>query len=108
MLDRGYYEFDVEVDIKGLKPLVDELPTIVCYYRVWYAEPTHDTSPQEVLHILGGNGCEWFDLDPFCKVIDSNKEELGLPLPWCEGVDDVHFPKWRTGMGTCGCATFLV
>jgi len=35
---------------------------------VWHAEPTHD----EVLHVLGGDGCEWLDLDPFDEIIDSD------------------------------------
>jgi len=29
---------------------------------------------------FGRDGCEWLDLDPFCEVVDSNKEELCLPI----------------------------
>jgi len=99
MLNRGHYGFNAEVGIKGLKPLVNELSAIFYYYHVRYANPTHDTSPNEVLHILGENGCEWLGLDPFFKVIDSNKDELGMPFRWCEGADDVHSPygEWPWG-----------
>jgi len=64
VLDRGCDGFDVEVGIEGLEPLVNELPTVIYYYCVWYAEPTHNISSYKILHVLDKDGCEWFDLDP--------------------------------------------
>ena len=54
------------------------------------AESANNAFPYEILDVFGQDGCKGFGLDPFGKVVDSHKEELGLPFSWNKGTDDVH------------------
>jgi len=62
-------------------------------------EPAYNALPYEVLHIFCQDGGEGFDLDLFGEVVDSDKEELGLPLSRGEGTDDVHPPNGERPRG---------
>jgi len=69
MLDRAGYWLDTEVIIERLESSIDELSVVISYYSVRHFEPTHNTSPYEVLHVFHRDGCERFDLDPFDEVV---------------------------------------
>jgi len=99
VLDRGYDGFDAEVVVEGLESLIDELSTVVGYYRVQHPEFADNTSPYEIFYVFSRDGRECLNHDPLGEVVDSNQEELYLSLSRGEGTDDVHSPKgeqpWR-------------
>lgn len=59
------------------------------------AESTNYIFPYKALHLLGGNGCQQFDLNPLCKIINTNQEELALPLSRGKRPYDVHTPHCK-------------
>ena len=85
MLDQGCYGFDVDVIIEGLESSV-----VVGYYRVRHSKLVDDTSPYEIFHVFGKDGHEWFGLDPFGKIVDSDQEDFCLSFSYGEGTDNVH------------------
>jgi len=88
-----------------LKPSVNELSAIISYDCAGNFEPAYYAPPHEVLDVLGRNGGEGLDLDPFGEVIHPDQEEFRLPFARAEGIDDVHSPygeqPWRHHVVEC-------
>ena len=54
------------------------------------SEQAHYASPHEILDVLGLDGGEGLDFDPFGEVVHSDQEEFCFPFSQADGTDDVH------------------
>ena len=66
-------------------------------------EATNDASPDEATDILFCDSDQWFDLDPFGKVVDPYDEELKLSYSDREGTQLYPIPIGRKAGGVHRC-----
>ena len=92
MFDRVYYSLYAKILVKRLKSPVNKLSTVIGYDGVRNSEQTYYAFPHKILDVLGRDGGEGLDLDPFGEIIHSDQEEFCLPFSRAEGIDDVHSP----------------
>ena len=88
----GYMEFWTEFS----ELVVVELPSVVRYDRVRYAEPVDDRFQHEVFHLLFSDLGQWLSLHPLRKVFHYDHEEFPLSTCWGKRTKYVHSPlsKW--------------
>ncbi|GKE22954.1 hypothetical protein Tco_1434466 [Tanacetum coccineum] len=75
---------DVELFAPVFEWVIPELLSVVGYDFSWQPESTHDVVPYEFLNLVSRYHCNWFYLDPLCKVIDSYDQEPYLSLCFWE------------------------
>jgi len=84
---------------EGEEISVRDLSPIICQQSMRYSEMTHDVLSYKALELFSRYGCQWFSLDPFCKIINPHQQKVALSLPWGKRAYDVHSPHgegpWR-------------
>jgi len=90
VFDRACYQFYVKILVKGPESSVDELLIVISYDGVGNSKPTYNASAHKTLDILGQDGGEGLDIDPFGEIIHPDQGKFCLFFAQAEGIDDVH------------------
>jgi hypothetical protein len=72
------------------------LLSVVSNKGMWDAESTYDRAPKEICYIVGGDGCEGFDLGPLGEIVYCNKKEFPPSFSRWHGSNYVNtsFLEW--------------
>ena len=87
-----YVEFRTEF----LELVIVELPSVVHYDCVRYAEPVDDRFQHEVFHLLFDDLSQWFGFHPLREIFHSNHKEFPLSACRREWSEYIHsrLSKW--------------
>ena len=72
--------------------VIVELPSVVCYDCVRYAESVDDRLQYEVFHFLFSDLGQWLRLHPLRKIFHSDHEEFPLSARWGKWFEYIHIP----------------